>query len=101
MSVLVVEFEVFIPCLGQARESAERFDHVGGQFWAVGRREIKMGDFTEARTQKPKEPKEPKENQMKRLLKRICVSKVDRLDRFIQCHAAVPGFAMMHPVSGL
>jgi hypothetical protein len=28
----------------------------------------------------------------------ICVSKVDR---FIQCHAAVPGFATMHLVSGL
>ena len=77
MSVLVVdvvEFEVSIPCLEQARESAERFDQVGGQFWAVGRREIKMGDFTEARNPKPKEPKE---NQLKRLLTMICVSEVD------------------------
>ena len=36
LSVLVVEFEVSIPCLEQARESAERFDQVGGQFWAAG-----------------------------------------------------------------
>ena len=57
-----------------------------------------MGNFTEARNPKPKEPKE---NQMKRLLTMICVSEVDRLDRFIQCHAALPGFATMHPVSGL
>ena len=63
-----------------------------------------MGDFTEARNQKPKEPKEPKESKEPNetaFEQDMCVSKVDRLERFIQCHAAVPGFAMMHPVSGL
>ena len=53
-----------------------------------------MGDFTEARNQKPKEAKEPNELAFEH---DMCVSKVDRLDRFIQCHAGAACFMMRIP----